>query len=137
MSWSAQVLLKIKRQTRKNEKPDVSYWQSTLIELVNSNSNDDSEKLPPVTLTDLVSIRDDLKTLPLAEHIETVTVRFQYRSAELQAINFKINSVKYTRKNDLTFKLMASNQTLQTVLDTLGTNDVTPRGVRVKQDERY
>lgn len=136
MSWSAQVLLKIKRQTRKNEKPDVSYWQSTLIALP-ENENDSAEKLPPVTLTDLVSIRDDLKALPLAEHIETVTVRFQYRSGTFDAINFKITRVSYTRKNDLTFKLMASNQTLQAVIDTLGTNDLKPRGERVKQDEQY
>ena len=87
MSWSAQVLLKIKRQTRRTDKPDVTYWQSDLIPLQSENPNDDdSEKLPPITLADLVAIRDALKSLPLAEYIETVVVRSYYRSAALDAI---------------------------------------------------
>ena len=138
MSWSAQVLLKIKRQTRRTDKPDVTYWQSDLIPLQSENPNDDdSEKLPPITLADLVAIRDALKSLPLAEYIETVVVRSYYRSAALDAIEFKITRVAYTKRNDLTFKLMASNQTLQDVLATLGTNDNRPRYTKQKQDESY
>lgn len=138
MSWSAQVLLKVRKQTRRADMPEVRYYQSSLIPLsVDNPDAHDSNKLPPITLADLVSIRDSLQALPIAEYIDTIVVRSHYHSGTFDTDEFKLTHTIYTKKNDITFKLMASNNTLKDVLATLGTNDMRPKFLRKRQDEQF
>ncbi len=130
MSWSAQINVKVTR----DGKPD--FW-SLEFPLKDRSESDAYQKTPPVTLADVISIREAVKGTLLAEHSPRITVRFTYSSKALETNLGHLRDVRYSRANDLVFNPLTSDESLKTMLLNLGkTSFKGPKGLRV-QDEQY
>lgn len=130
MSWSAQINVKIL-------KDGVPVFWTLDFPLADRPESDSYQKLPPVTLADLISIRDAVKGTPLLEHNAKITVRFSYSGMSLDTPLGHLRDVRYSRANDLVFNPLTSDESLKTMLLNLGkTSFKGPKGLRV-QDEQY